>query len=61
MEEKLVIASYYNPNEYNLFNKNTVKLNHSRMPNVANIIHKNNTKKLNNKQHIDFPWCNWIK
>ena len=30
------------------------------MPNIANLINKSNTKKLNNKQYIEFPRCNYI-
>ena len=41
-----------------IFNRNTIKLNHSTIPNVASLINKNNIKKLRNNQPTEPPKCN---
>ena len=43
-------------NLYKIFNRNTIKLSYSCMPNVPNLINKSNIKKLGNKQTIE-PCC----
>ena len=44
-----------------IFNKNTVKLSYSCMPNICTLISRDNSKKLKRNKDTEPPICNCIK